>query len=444
MLNKKKLVLLIISLSFICSLTAQMTNSPYSRYGYGVLKDQAVGPSKSMGGIGYGLRHKLGANPMNPASYSNVDSLTFMFDMSVNYTNSKLSEGGINQADDNGGLDYVTLLFPVYKDLGVSFGVVPYSSVGYSFGNHENIGGVDFEKTYDGSGGLSQVYAGLGYKMPFVKGLSLGANVSYIFGKMKHSRSLPSISGVSGAYMSVENMNLKVEAFKFDLGAQYEFNYSAKDKFVAGAFFSPKINSKGDYQRLQTGYDSNGSIVAGSTSGDTINNVPAGIPMTLGFGVSWIHNEKLTVGVDVTYQNWNKVKYTEYMGDGMKSSDRFNNRWKFAAGAEYMIDPMERNFVKRIRFRGGVNYSNSYMNVSHTDSKGLIQNKGYDEYGATIGLGLPIRDLEDWGGRTTYININFEYKRIDPNVKSMIKEQYFGVSVGVNFNEVWFWRNKIR
>ena len=33
------------------------TNSPYTRYGFGLLSDQGFGNNKAMGGIGYGLRN---------------------------------------------------------------------------------------------------------------------------------------------------------------------------------------------------------------------------------------------------------------------------------------------------------------------------------------------------------------------------------------------------
>ena len=55
--DNKKLLFIAIIACLASSVGAQETNSPYSRYGYGILRDQAVGPSKAMGGIGYGLRH---------------------------------------------------------------------------------------------------------------------------------------------------------------------------------------------------------------------------------------------------------------------------------------------------------------------------------------------------------------------------------------------------
>lgn len=443
MLKTKRFFLIAFLVFIAASLSAQMTNSPYSRYGYGVLKDQAVGPSKSMGGIGYGLRQKQGANPMNPASYTSVDSLTFMFDISVNYTSSKLTENGVNQTDDNGGLDYITMLFPLSKRIAMSVGTLPYSSVGYSFGSQETSGGVNYTKTFDGTGGLSQVYGGLAYDVP-IKGLSLGANASYLFGRLEHTRSLPVISGGSSSNTSSEVMKLKVKALKLDFGLQYQLDISPKNTLVVGAVYSPKIDSKADYEDVAYIRDANGSLI--SYEGDTIKNLTAGIPASFGLGFSSTHDNRITFGADVTYQKWKDAEFPEKMGDGLASTskDRFNDRWKVAAGFEYAIAPTERNFVKRMRFRGGLNYGNSYLNVAHTDAAGVTHYKGFDEYGATLGIGLPIKEAEMFGGRTSYININLEYKRIDPKIKSMIKEQYFGVSVGINFNEVWFWKNKLR
>ena len=67
-----------------CIVFAQnTTNSAHTRYGYGYLTDKAFISQRGMGGIGYGLRNSQMINPMNPASFSNIDSLTFMFDMGV-------------------------------------------------------------------------------------------------------------------------------------------------------------------------------------------------------------------------------------------------------------------------------------------------------------------------------------------------------------------------
>ena len=55
-------------------------NSPYSRYGMGILSNQSLGINRQMGGLGYGLRSSEYINILNPASFSQADTLTMLFE----------------------------------------------------------------------------------------------------------------------------------------------------------------------------------------------------------------------------------------------------------------------------------------------------------------------------------------------------------------------------
>ena len=57
--------------------SAQMSTSPYSKLGFGLLNDNATGMQRSMGGVGYAMKGGRIVNVMNPASYADVDSLTW-------------------------------------------------------------------------------------------------------------------------------------------------------------------------------------------------------------------------------------------------------------------------------------------------------------------------------------------------------------------------------
>ena len=118
---------------------AQSPMSPYSRYGYGILRDKVTSTQRAMGGVGYAMNSGRQINAMNPASYAMCDSLTFLFDMGVTYTklwSQEPSESGtLRESSNGGGLDYLTLQFPVSRNIGMSVGLVPVSSVGYSFGS---------------------------------------------------------------------------------------------------------------------------------------------------------------------------------------------------------------------------------------------------------------------------------------------------------------------
>lgn len=437
MSKKNKLILVLAILACVVSSVYAQTTSPYSRYGYGILKDQAVGPSKGMGGISYGLRNSYSANPGNPASYSRVDSLTFLFDIGVTYNKSRLKDDSGSQSDDNGSLDYVTMLMPLSKRLGMSLGILPYSTVGYSFGSVATDNGVSYLRSFSGSGGLNQVYVGLGYDVP-VEGLSVGANISYLLGSLKNTSAIPSIgAGSSSYYATYASSDLSVKSLKFDLGVQYEMSISKKDLLTLGAVYSPSIKaSSAKYTYSQ--YLLASSTTAISENIETHSGQDAGIPATYGVGFTVAHNENVLVGADVTFKKWKGVKYPSLMGDGMTDDNRFNDSWKYNVGGEYMVNPYGRSFLQRIKLRGGLNYGNSYLNFKNSDGT-----DGYKQYGATVGFGIPLRDSQAFGNRVSYLNINFEYKKLKPQIKSMISEEYFGVSLNVNINELWFMQRKV-
>lgn len=424
----------------ICSTVTvdAQTDSPYSRYGLGNLRDQATGPGKGMGGVGYGLHTAQSANPLNPASYAQVDSLTFIFDIGVNYNHTSYKEGVDKASRSGGGLDYITLLFPISRQLGVSMGILPYSSTGYKLGNTkvlENNDGNDvaYFTRHGGSGGLSQVYVGLGYKLP-VKGLSIGTNISYLFGKLKHENVVTQVAPLEATLPSVYSV-VNVTTLKLDLGVQYQLDLKDRNSLTLGAVYTPQINGRGKLVRTE--------VWPNEVKTPIDETVATGTPHTLGAGFAYNRKSTLVLAADVTFQRWNKAQFTNLLADNLNPNDRFNNRWRLAAGAEYQIAEYSKNYFKKIKFRGGLNYSNSYVNVNTSKQAAVTSPKGFNEYGATLGFGLPLRDREDSGGRTSYLNINFEYKYLKPELSTMVSERFFGVSLNMNINELWFMQRKI-
>lgn len=77
---KSFLLLAVMAMTAAPAALAQ-TTSPYSKFGYGLLGDNATSAQRQMGGVGYAMRSGRQINVMNPASYAAIDSLTFLFDM---------------------------------------------------------------------------------------------------------------------------------------------------------------------------------------------------------------------------------------------------------------------------------------------------------------------------------------------------------------------------
>ncbi len=101
------------------------TNSPYTRYGYGQLADQSFANSKAMGGIAYGLRDGSHINPLNPASYTAIDSLTFLFDGGFSMQNTNFSSEGTKLNAKNSSFDYIAMQFRLHQRVAMSIGLLP-------------------------------------------------------------------------------------------------------------------------------------------------------------------------------------------------------------------------------------------------------------------------------------------------------------------------------
>lgn len=445
-MNKTSNSFLVILLLFTAVLTVSAqqvgSNSPYGRYGYGLLTNQSFGASEAMGGISYGIRRSQQVNPGNPASYSKLDTLTFIFDFGMSGHYETFSDGSNKQDFYNGNLDYVAMQFPIIKKIGASIGLLPYSKVGYSYGQTKSLSNIVYDEVFRGNGGLSQIYGGLAYE-PF-KNLSVGANVNYLFGNFIYSNvSAPKTA--SGATVGEERKSYSIRDVKYDFGAQLYFPIDRESAFTLGAVFSPGITSKADVYATEmmfvadpysNPYQSPSEVLRD----DTLRAESFQLPTTYGLGATY-SNKNLLVGIDGTVQQWSGLDYPEEL-DGLNSENRFNNVYRFNTGAEYIIDPYSRNFFQRIRFRAGLSYGNSYGNVSvyNPDTGALIGVGGFKEYGANIGLGLPFRD--NMSGRLSLLNIGFSYTTQRPELGNMIKQDMFKVSLNMNINEFWFFKRQ--
>ncbi|MDR2119209.1 MAG: hypothetical protein LBP25_06720 [Tannerellaceae bacterium] len=348
---------------------------------------------------------------MNPASYTSIDSLTFLFDFGIAGQLSWFDDGTNKEQHKNGNLEYVAIQFPVHRQIAVSAGILPYSYVGYDFGTTATSSeGISYTERFTGTGGLNEVYAGLSIDI-WKKRLSVGANAGYMFGNITHNQILT--PNVTNATHTARYRTLRVNDIKLDFGVQYTQQFSANESFTLGLAFSPT-------KKLNT---TSSDIIQNGSTADTaqIVNQAFDIPFSIGAGISYVKQNRLTLGVDFLNEAWGQARFFD-------KKDEFKNRIRIAAGAEFIPNYQSRAFVGRIRYRAGVHYSNSYLQ---------IREKGYNEFGGGVGLGLPLLD------NRSFLNVSFEYVKIKPETKALIDEQYFRVTVNYTFNERWFLKLKV-
>ncbi len=391
---------------------AQTTMSPYSRYGYGLLNDNATSSQRAMGGVGYAMNSGRQINVMNPASYANCDSLTFLFDMGADVTMLWTKDDSGSAKTTAGGLDYITMQFPITKYLGGSVGLLPYSSVGYSFGTTIDNGSSE----HQGSGGLNQLYLGLGGRI--YRGLTVGANVSYMFGTTTNDLYAYTDAGSTSLFERV----IEVRDYHLQFGVQYAQRLGRRSKLTAGLSFTPGKSLLGHTWGVY--YDVNNDA-APDTVGYTKLKGKYSLPATWGAGLNYEWNNRLMVEVDFTYQAWKDAKYSALEDF---ESVKFDNRWKIAGGVQYTPDPRG-SYLRRVQYRAGAYFNHDYQ---------MVGDNSVRETGVSAGLGLPISS-----GKTV-LNLGFEYKHRQAHPDPLVKESYFNITFGLNFNEMWFWRNKIR
>lgn len=427
---KKKLI----SGILLCYLYAQAfaqsgTNSPYSQYGLGVLSDQSQGFNRGMNGLALGLRYGNQVNSLNPASYSVLDSLTMIFDVGFSGQITHFTEGNVKRNANNADFEYAVGAFRVTKGLGLSIGILPYSNIGYDYSTSTSrIGSSEttYAETHSGDGGIHQAYLGFGWNV--FGGLSIGANVAYLWGTYEKTISL----SYSDTYVNTvsKSYTATVRSYKVDFGLQWHQQLSKTDWLTIGLTYGlgHKLNS--DPQLTTSQYSSVTSESSEATL--TIDN-GLSIPHTFGAGLSWNHARKLTVGVDYSLQKWGELDYPEYDTQTDKyllRSGLLCDRQKFTIGGEWVSNEMSRNFFARIRYRAGASFATPYYRINGQD--------GPKEYSVSAGVGVPIVNTHN---NRSLLNVSLQWVRTD--AASLVKEDMFRINIGITFNERWFMKWKV-
>ena len=397
------------------------TNSPYTRYGYGDLSDQSFGNSKAMGGIAFGLRDGAQINPLNPASYTAIDSLTFLFEGGVSLQNMNISGSGVKLNAKNSSFDYLAMQFRLHPRIAMSIGLLPFSNVGYSVSDSKVDNGVSQTRSFTGDGGLHQLYGGIGVKV--LKNLSLGVNASYFWGDITRTRTII-YPATSESYSYIQQMGVSISDYKLDFGTQYTLDFNKKHSMTIGAVFSPKHKLNNDY------------TVTTQVSTTNSNNLDATLelPNTFGVGFTYNYDKRLTVGADYSLQQWSKTKFGVNTSDDAVRED-FNetytycNRHKVSVGAEYIPNLMGRSYLSHIKYRLGAYYTTPYYKVGGKEAT--------REYGVTAGFGLPVPRSR------SILSISGQFVRISGQESAFVNENIFRVSIGLTFNERWFFKRRV-
>ena len=402
------------------------TLSPYSQYALG--EQSALGGSmnRGMNGLGIGVYRGANVNPLNPASYSAIDSVTFLFDMGLSGQITNFNENGHKVNAQQANFEYVLGSFRAWKNVGITFGLVPMTNVGYKYSNTSRLDDAQHSTvttTHTGDGGLHQLFLGVGVRP--VKFLSVGVNAGYLWGG--YDRSV--VTSSSSAINSLSKMfSASVHSYNLEFGLQYYHPIGKNDMLTIGAKYNlgHKLGSNPECMIIST----NSTVSKADTTRMSVKD-GLELPHTIGVGASYIHGTKWLIGADVEMQRWEKTQFPDYSdGQYILRSGLLDNSYRLTVGGEYCPRWNSRNFFHRIRYRAGVGYTTPYYKINGQE--------GPRQISATIGFGIPIMNAYN---NRSFLNISAQY--INNSASGLIKENTFRINLGLTFNEKWFAKWKV-
>ncbi len=419
-LIRSKLLLTIAILFLSGILQAQFSSSPYSIYGIG---DRQYPYSASAIGMGYtaiGINDNASINSINPASYTARDSLSFIFDLTLNnrYTYFKTQAG--SDYDIQSNTNHLLMGFRISKWWGTTIGLTPFSSCGYAIESkkeEQDIGDTgEVSYYFKGDGGLNQFLFGNGFALH--KNLSIGINVAFVYGYLDHFNSaiLPS----SEYYYSSLRNRLVVNDKYLNFGLNFHKKINDDTRYSIGLTFdnAQKLKAKSSYLATRSIFVNTtiiDTVVYSETTGKIID-----MPMRYGLGISF-EMKKWLFAADYSFAQWSKM---EINNKNAKMSDET----EYHFGAHIRPDNNAYgHYFKRVAYRFGGYFENTNLLVNDIQLK---------QYGITFGMGLPLRKTK------TMINLSLDIGKRGTINNNLIEEYYGLLRINLNLHDIWFVKSK--
>lgn len=419
----KKIIVSICLLFSLAIYAQESTSSPYSFYGIGDIKFKGSVENRSMGSISV-LQDSIHINIQNPAQLACL-KITGLA-LGGTYANTKSKTETQEAKARRTSLDYMIVGIPVGK-VGIGFGLIPYSSVGYKIGrtayvtNNNNDTIRSIISRYNGIGGVNKVFLGFGYRL--TKNINIGGDLQYNFGTIE-TKSLQYQTDLQ--YGSRENNVSDLRGVNFDLGITYQTKLNSKYSFFSSLAYTPEaLLTSGNTRNIEiVQLLTTEAIIVIESQNITVEDTKIKLPSKLSFGSGFGELKKWLVGGEITFTQ-NSVmsnRFTDINGATFENSVRYSLGGFFIPNYNSYS-----SYYKRIVYRGGVRYENTGL---------VIQDKSITDFAANIGLGIPL------SGTFTNINIGLEIGKRGTKYYNLVEENYINLSVGLSLSDKWFVKRK--
>ncbi len=390
------------------------TASPYSFYGIGNQQFRGTSENRSMGGIST-FSDSLHLNIVNPAALGRLRFVTFTFGGSHTELTAKDSAEEDNASATS--IDYLAFGFPITKKLGVGFGLMPYTAVGYRI-NADTDGAVN---RFSGRGGLNRVYLSAGYDL--LEGLTVGASANYNFGNIQNE-SLRTQEEVE--FGTLERNRSDLSGLTVDFGAQYERLVTDKLSLFTSLGYSPgtTISSSNTRSIASVVFNDEGQSQSVDERDIEVANTDFNFPSSLTLGLGIGQKNKWFLGGEYTRKSSSDFTNRSFDIDNAT----FEDASQFRLGGFYIPKYNSvTSYLQRITYRAGLRYEESGI---------VIDNEDINEFGISFGLGLPA------GRLFSNANLGLEYGQRGTTNAGLVEETFFNFFLSFSLNDRWFQKTK--
>lgn len=387
-----------------------------------------------MGGTGIAMRDNNSVYFLNPASYTSIDTTSFIFDFGFDWGLGRVTDGTETFKTSDFNFSHLLMGFPVSKKIGVATGLVPVSNGYYYISNVVSSGDPEYDaltggftSIHRGTGTLNSYFLGVGGLL--TKKLSAGINAKVLFGQLDRLNQFE-FEDLANFFNQRSTESLRISGIVFNYGLQYT-NIIKKNYFVtAGLSYDNAKRIKNTHNVLverftayPTSLYSPDTLLNISTTSKDSTRLPSSVKLGLSFG----KKDKFVVEVNYSMTFWSDSRL-------QGSNGTLANSTCISAGLEYIPEKYSNvSALKRIEYRVGAHYGGNYL---------ILNGHQVKEYGLSCGLGIRMTGSRI-ANPLSKATIFFDYTRRQGDLSiGMPNEDIFSIGASLNLYDFWFFKRR--